>query len=165
MSTRSLTSKYDPIPSNTSEPSADIFEILNSSGPLQTGGLTRYEHSIPIDPRSKGVPWHSTISYVRRNIYWRIADEQAGEVFMAIERNKAKNQDSSMKTANSSEFELRKSRLVDVAVSFALNLWPDTSEKRMSLMAQSMAYIFSHDGKCLPDKHYWNINENNYNNK
>lgn len=142
MLTRPLSCKYDPIPPKSSEQKADIFEVLNGSGSVPRDGPLRYQDSIPIDPKAIGVPWHSTIPFVRRSIHWRLAEQGASEVFDAVVGRNAKD-------TNSPEFKRKKTALMDVAVSFAIDLWPDTTESRVRLLGQSMAYIFLHDGKRL----------------
>lgn len=149
MLTRPLSCKYDPLISKISEQKAtdsDVFSVLSFSGPLELHGLKRYQHSIPINPKALGVPWHSTAPFVRRSIYWDIAEEQASKFFNTIMGQHVEEQ---CDRKNSSVLHQKESKLLDVAMSYAINLWPDASERRMCLIAQAMCCIFLHDGRSL----------------
>lgn len=108
-------------------------------------------NAFSIDPKAAGLPYHTGLTCLRHNRYWRAALQYAGELCELVAADQSYNNAKLSRGGNLATIGQRELRapLGERFVTFAINLFPLADEERMKLIAVGILFVVMFDGKAL----------------
>ena len=143
---------YNPIPKsgNSMVLKNEYFSFLEATEPqsCQDGGF-KYRDSLAIHPPFIGVPWPTSFPACRGSKHWRATQEAAEQFMHEIYLHPTEHRLDLPKDlqGKGKEHRMKKeSELLETAVTAAIYMFADGSERRVTLMAKIILLIYLHDG-------------------
>lgn len=109
------------------------------------------QNSIPLDPTSANLPWHSGLTSLRQNKHWKINLRCTAELLQLFAEDVNLNNARISTGQTFAHFAKREleTRSFDRYSRFATYMFPDADERRSALLAQIILLIVLFDGKLF----------------
>ncbi|EKG12262.1 Cytochrome b5 [Macrophomina phaseolina MS6] len=107
-----------------------------------------FRNSFPIYPKAAGLPYHTGLTCLRHNRFWRPALKYAAELCELLAADQSYNNANLTRggtLASIGQRELKKPE-GERFVTFAINLFPQADEERMKLIAVGILFVVTFDG-------------------
>ncbi|CAJ0542877.1 Ff.00g002980.m01.CDS01 [Fusarium sp. VM40] len=136
---RPLDKAFDPVgPDTLSVPTLDFASLFREKTVTDDSPLTLY-------PEDLGVPWHTSLPWVRQSKFWAHAEASGRDLVNRISADKASERGSLPMELEDDRRKWKIDELVEDAISCCAYLYPTSSPTRLALLTQSVLLLFLHD--------------------
>lgn len=137
---RPLTSTFDPVgPGPIEKPVLDFASLFREENVPDDAPLVLY-------PEELGVPWHTSLPWVRQSKFWAHAEKAGRELVTQISLGKVSERGKLPMEMEDDRRKWKIDELVENAISCCTYLYPTSSPTRLALLTQSVLLLFLHDG-------------------
>jgi hypothetical protein len=137
---RPLDKAFDPVGADTlGVPTLDFASLFREKTVTEDAPLTLY-------PEDLGVPWHTSLPWVRQSKFWAHAEASGRDLVNRISADKASERGTLPMELEDDRRKCKIDELVEDAISCCAYLYPTSSPTRLALLTQSVLLLFLHDG-------------------
>lgn len=140
VSIRPLDCTFDPVgPGSSGKPDLDFASLFREDNVPDDAPLVLY-------PEELGVPWHTSLPWVRQSKFWAHAEKAGRYLVTQISLGKVSERGKLPVEMEDGRCKWKIDELVEDAVSCCTYLYPTSSPTRLALLTQSVLLLFLHDG-------------------
>lgn len=137
---RPLTCTFDPVgPDPVGKPDLDFTSLFREENVSDDAPLVLY-------PETLGVPWHTSLPWVRQSKFWAHAEKAGRYLVTQISLGKVSERGKLPMEMEDDRCKWKIDELVEDAISCCTYLYPTSSPTRLALLTQSVLLLFLHDG-------------------
>ncbi|KAF9765899.1 hypothetical protein IL306_001744 [Fusarium sp. DS 682] len=136
---RPLVRAFDPVgPDTLGPPDLDFASLFREKNVPEDAPLFLY-------PEQLGVPWHTSLPWVRQSKWWVQAEASGRDFVNRISADKASERGTLPMELMDERRKWKIDELVEDAISCCVYLYPTSTPTRLALLTQSIVLLFLHD--------------------